>query len=245
MPKISEMRIDIGATRKENADSKVKVGDLAAFVTAYEEFGDVAVGKAFDNRAGCAALVELLRGERYPFDLVAVFSVQEEVGLRGAEGGRFRRRAGPGPDPGVHAGLRPAQQAGREPQRGPGKRAVDLRHGLAHHPGSAAGEPHHADRGGRGNSLFRFGSRRRRDQRRRVSARPGGDLPRRRSPAWAGTRTRQPRRSTGSDYDNVVRLVDAALRAAFARKQLASFQGWRHGRVTRSLDSRHSGQSGE
>ncbi|MFO7683307.1 MAG: M42 family peptidase, partial [Chloroflexota bacterium] len=38
----------------------------------------------FDNRAGCAALVELLRAAPYPFDLTASFSVQEEVGLRGA-----------------------------------------------------------------------------------------------------------------------------------------------------------------
>ncbi len=79
-----KMRIDIGAGKKEQAGRKVKVGDTAAFVTEYLESGDCAIGKAFDNRAGCAALVELLRGEAYPFHLVAVFSVQEEVGLRGA-----------------------------------------------------------------------------------------------------------------------------------------------------------------
>jgi putative aminopeptidase FrvX len=79
------MRIDIGAKSKEGARSKVKVGDTAAFVTAYEELGPTAIGKAFDNRAGCAALIELLRAEPYPFDLVAAFTVQEEVGLRGAE----------------------------------------------------------------------------------------------------------------------------------------------------------------
>ncbi len=83
------MRIDIGAKNKDAAAAKVKVGDYAAFVTAYEESGApggrTAIGKAFDNRAGCAALIELLRGERYPFDLVAAFTVQEEVGLRGAK----------------------------------------------------------------------------------------------------------------------------------------------------------------
>ena len=82
------MRIDIGAKNKDAAATKVKVGDYAAFVTAYEEHdaagGRTAIGKAFDNRAGCAALVELLRGERFPFDLIAAFTVQEEVGLRGA-----------------------------------------------------------------------------------------------------------------------------------------------------------------
>ncbi|MCP4429104.1 MAG: M42 family metallopeptidase [Chloroflexi bacterium] len=83
--KMDAMRIDIGAKNKDAASGKVKVGDRAAFVTEYEEIGPTAIGKAFDNRAGCAALVELLRAEPYPFDLYAAFTVQEEVGLRGAE----------------------------------------------------------------------------------------------------------------------------------------------------------------
>jgi endoglucanase len=89
------MRIDIGAKNKDAAAAQVKVGDYAAFVTAYEELegGRTAIGKAFDNRAGCAALVELLRGEPYPFDLVAAFTVQEEVGLRGAKVAAYNARA--------------------------------------------------------------------------------------------------------------------------------------------------------
>lgn len=78
------MRIDIGARDKDQAASKVKPGQTAAFVTKYEEFGECAIGKAFDDRAGCAVIIELLRREAYPFDLVATFTVQEEVGLRGA-----------------------------------------------------------------------------------------------------------------------------------------------------------------
>lgn len=79
------MRIDIGATKKANAANKVKVGDRATFLTNYQESGSMAMGKALDNRAGCAALVELLRRDPYPFDLHAAFTVQEEVGLRGAQ----------------------------------------------------------------------------------------------------------------------------------------------------------------
>ncbi len=79
------MRIDIGVKNKDAASGKVKVGQRAAFVTEYEELGPTAIGKAFDNRAGCAALIELLRKRPYPFDLYASFTVQEEVGLRGAE----------------------------------------------------------------------------------------------------------------------------------------------------------------
>ena len=78
------MRIDIGAKSKEAASGKVKIGERAAFVTEYEELGKTAIGKSFDNRAGCAALIELLRKRPYPFDLYATFTVQEEVGLRGA-----------------------------------------------------------------------------------------------------------------------------------------------------------------
>ncbi|HID50940.1 MAG TPA: M42 family peptidase [Anaerolineae bacterium] len=82
--KMKDMRIDIGAKDKDAASGKVKIGERAAFVTEYEELGETAVAKAFDNRAGCAALIELLRARPYPFDLYAAFTVQEEVGLRGA-----------------------------------------------------------------------------------------------------------------------------------------------------------------
>ena len=82
--KMDSMRIDIGAKSKDEAMRKAKLGDAVTFVTDYEELGEVAIGKAFDNRAGCAALVELLRGESYPFTLIAAFTVQEEIGLRGA-----------------------------------------------------------------------------------------------------------------------------------------------------------------
>lgn len=83
--KKKDMRIDIGAKNKDAATKRVKIGDRAAFVTEYEELGPTAIGKAFDNRAGCAALIELLRARPFPFDLVATFTVQEEVGLRGAQ----------------------------------------------------------------------------------------------------------------------------------------------------------------
>lgn len=82
--KRDSMRVDIGAKNKDAASGKVKIGERAAFVTEYEELGTTAIGKAFDDRAGCAALVELLRKDPFPFDLYATFTVQEEVGLRGA-----------------------------------------------------------------------------------------------------------------------------------------------------------------
>lgn len=84
--KIRDLTIDIGVSSKEEAEKKVKIGDYATFDVAFGELGGelrTAKGKAIDDRAGCAALIELLN-ERYPFDLYAVFTVQEEVGARGA-----------------------------------------------------------------------------------------------------------------------------------------------------------------
>jgi endoglucanase len=83
--KMEAMRIDIGAKSKSEAEKKVKVGETVAFMTKFEIIGDMAIGKSFDDRAGCAALITLLQKEPYPFDLIAAFTVQEEVGLRGAE----------------------------------------------------------------------------------------------------------------------------------------------------------------
>lgn len=82
--KMDSMLIDIGASSKEEAEKLVKPGQVAVFDTRYQKVGRTATGKAFDDRAGCAVLVELLRGARFPFDLYGVFTVQEEIGLRGA-----------------------------------------------------------------------------------------------------------------------------------------------------------------
>ena len=78
-----QLAIDIGATSEAEAGKLTHVGDYATFDTAYEELGGIVKGKSFDDRAGCAVLMELLK-EDFPFDLYAVFTVQEEVGLRGA-----------------------------------------------------------------------------------------------------------------------------------------------------------------
>lgn len=82
---INEMFIDIGATKQEEAKKQVKLGDLAYFTTEYTEFGaDKIKAKALDDRVGCALLIETLR-DNYDFPLYGVFTVQEEVGLRGAQ----------------------------------------------------------------------------------------------------------------------------------------------------------------
>ena len=87
---MDQMRIDIGAHDKDVATAKVKPGDRATFATQFVDLGPTMLGKAFDDRAGCAVLVELLQANPYPVDVLAAFTVQEEVGLRGARVAGYR-----------------------------------------------------------------------------------------------------------------------------------------------------------
>jgi putative aminopeptidase FrvX len=81
---IEDLVLDIGAKSKDEAVKLAPLGTYASFTTEFREMGRIVSGKAFDDRVGCAVLVELLRGERFRFDLHAAFTVQEEIGLRGA-----------------------------------------------------------------------------------------------------------------------------------------------------------------
>ncbi|EEG77253.1 M42 family metallopeptidase [Dethiobacter alkaliphilus] len=81
---IDNLYIDIGVRSQDEAEKMVQVGDYVAFSATTREAGDnCLIGKAFDNRAGCAILAELLK-EDLDLELTGVFTVQEEVGLRGA-----------------------------------------------------------------------------------------------------------------------------------------------------------------
>lgn len=97
-PKIDDLVIDIGAKDKESAAAQVTIGQYAVFATRFgflgqdqepAEAGPLPAagrikGKAFDDRLGCAAAMALLMHAAFPFDLHAIFTVQEEVGVRGA-----------------------------------------------------------------------------------------------------------------------------------------------------------------
>ena len=81
---IDKLYIDIGASSKDESIQFVSIGDEVYFESDYYEFGDGFIkGKALDDRFGCALLLEILREEN-DFDFVCTFSVQEEVGARGA-----------------------------------------------------------------------------------------------------------------------------------------------------------------
>ncbi|MBX6352876.1 MAG: M42 family metallopeptidase [Thermoflavifilum sp.] len=85
VPGIEDLYIDIGARDDREARQVVQPGDVAVFATAFEPFGDgCAKAKSFDDRVGCAVLLEVLKA-RPLLPITAVFTVQEEIGLRGAE----------------------------------------------------------------------------------------------------------------------------------------------------------------
>ncbi len=87
----SDLFIDVGASSKEEVEQMgIKVGDFVAFDLKFWRLKeDVVVGKAFDDRAGCAALVEVAKAlweqkEKLRSTVYLVGTIQEEVGLRGA-----------------------------------------------------------------------------------------------------------------------------------------------------------------
>lgn len=83
IPTLSEMFIDVGATSRE--DCPLRVGDAAGFWRPMEEQGTRLVAKSLDDRIGVAILIETLRLLQHtPHEVAFVFTVQEEVGLRGA-----------------------------------------------------------------------------------------------------------------------------------------------------------------
>ncbi|ADL07924.1 Cellulase [Thermosediminibacter oceani DSM 16646] len=83
--KFNKMFIDIGARSKEEALKKVRLGDKAVYYRSCDIIGDCVTAKALDDRAGCAVLIRALQNLKNPkFDTYFVFTVQEEVGLRGA-----------------------------------------------------------------------------------------------------------------------------------------------------------------
>ncbi len=80
---LKQLYIDIGAKDRQSALRYVSKGDCFAFDSKYVEFGSQIKAKALDDRVGCAIMIEMLKQE-WDCDLYCNFTVQEEVGLRGA-----------------------------------------------------------------------------------------------------------------------------------------------------------------
>lgn len=83
-PKLEELYIDIGAENRAQAEAVAMPGDRAVFFGPFRRLGgDKIMGRAFDDRAGCAMLIALA-GQELPFDCHFAFTVQEETGCTGA-----------------------------------------------------------------------------------------------------------------------------------------------------------------
>lgn len=79
--KVDQLRIDIGP----GGNSKVKVGDRGTFATKLVVLGPSIRSKALDDRLGVFNLIQLVKYAPDNVDLLAAFTVQEELGLRGAK----------------------------------------------------------------------------------------------------------------------------------------------------------------
>ncbi|MCQ2427179.1 MAG: M20/M25/M40 family metallo-hydrolase [Clostridia bacterium] len=90
--KIENMYVDIGAEDYEDASRWLAVGDYGRFDSEFVRFGinDAFIkAPAIDDRLGCAVIIETLKrlaseGKKLPFDLIAGFTVREEIGKSGA-----------------------------------------------------------------------------------------------------------------------------------------------------------------
>lgn len=89
VPKLEDYYLDIGAKSRKEAEGLIRLGDVAVYDSKPELFGGgLLKGRALDGRIGCAVLLWLMR-EELPMDCTFVFTVQQEVGARGAFGAAF------------------------------------------------------------------------------------------------------------------------------------------------------------
>lgn len=132
--RLEDLFIDVGAhSAADVAAMGIRIGSPAVISYGFEQLGDdVVMGKAFDDRAGCAVVIgalEALRDETLDVTVVAAFTVQEEVGLRGAQTAAYHI------DPDIAIALEgtiaadmPGVPAARQPTRqgqGPSIRIMD------------------------------------------------------------------------------------------------------------------------
>ena len=89
--KLEHLYLDIGAKTKEEALSWVAIGDTCVYYSEYVESEHTAMARAMDDRIGCFVMMEALkRLETVENDCYFVFTVQEEVGTRGAKTSAYR-----------------------------------------------------------------------------------------------------------------------------------------------------------
>jgi endoglucanase len=129
-----KLYLDFGVKTKK--DVPVRVGDVAGFERPFVDLGETLVAKSMDDRIGCVILIETLKQlQETPHELHFVFTVQEEVGLRGATTAAYKVH----PDISIAVDV---TDSGDIPERkhfevkmgdGPAIKVMD--HGMLAHPG--------------------------------------------------------------------------------------------------------------
>lgn len=93
VPEFEQMWIDIGVNSKEEALEKISIGDPVIYDVEYKELnGKIIVSRAFDDKAGAFAValaLKLLNRKKLKTAVYSVATVQEEVGIRGAQTSAF------------------------------------------------------------------------------------------------------------------------------------------------------------
>lgn len=83
---MKKLFLDVASTSKDFVKNNFRVGDMCVFKSEYYETEDCVICKAADDRIGCYILIEALKNHpKTDNDVYYVFSVQEEVGCRGAK----------------------------------------------------------------------------------------------------------------------------------------------------------------
>lgn len=89
IPEMDKLYIDIGAKNKEEALNHVPIGSVGVFDSDYLSFGDHKIKcRALDDRVGCAIMLDMILSD-LEYDTYFAFTVQEEIGTRGANTAAF------------------------------------------------------------------------------------------------------------------------------------------------------------
>lgn len=84
VPEIADLTVDLGMAA-DQVKAKVKIGDMVVIRAPFTEVGDTVVSQCMDNRIACWLAIRAIQNlKHHDCEVHAVFTVQEEVGLRGA-----------------------------------------------------------------------------------------------------------------------------------------------------------------
>jgi len=89
IPEVTEFFVDLGMSG-DDVRERVKIGDMVVLRGPFQEIGNSVVSQCLDNRVGCWAQIRAIENlATHNCDIYAVWTVQEEVGLRGAQTAAF------------------------------------------------------------------------------------------------------------------------------------------------------------